>query len=373
LSMFPTSVAPNASRLELFGRHALIYEPPRHGDGVHDVLAVLYGGPPLREYERRALTTLVGYLCGGRAGHVLTETFNTSSKLSVHYTDRGQSTPRKSPPVPLVHFSQITYARLVYDEIPRLAARLASIYAERGADARLRMRTLDAALHHYAEGVDSAYPTTRILRIAVAFEALVNLVTHDSRPNESILSSSAFKRLRRSLLASLKQIHEHDPRSISSEQAKRLATKINQLNIGSNTARVRRFWEAIKVTRAKGDDELIRRLRNESVHMGFVGDEGTRQSILRNYRSANRLIDLFNRAFLAYLGYRGPVLTADEERWVNAKTGRAFKLPSVPQIEPQRLEITTTAPEVNHAVAATLEQLQRIRRKPRSRRRRRAP
>jgi len=181
---------PGAIRCALVGRPALIYVPPRHDDHRGQLTAVLYHGPPFKDPERRALTSAIGYLCGGRANHALTETFDVRRKLSITYTERGSATTRMSPPVPLDRATPHAY--LIAREIPALTQRLATFYRD---GSREQSHTLDAVLHHYAEGVDSAYSTTRTLRLAVAFEALVNLVTSDYETNERItpkLNTSAY-------------------------------------------------------------------------------------------------------------------------------------------------------------------------------------
>jgi len=127
-------------------------------------------------------------------------------------------------------------------------------------------------------------------------------------------------------------------------EANRFMTKFEHLNSGSNTKRIISFWDQTKVVRSKATDDLIRRLRNDSVHQGFISDESSRRAILRNHDDANRLVDIFNRCFLAYFGYRGPVRTADGKRWVHARSGRKYVVPALPPGPQIQINITTTLP-----------------------------
>jgi hypothetical protein len=67
---------PDSIRLNLLGRPALIYIPPRHSNDERPVTAVLYHGAPFKESALHALTSVIGYLSGGRGNHALTETFD---------------------------------------------------------------------------------------------------------------------------------------------------------------------------------------------------------------------------------------------------------------------------------------------------------
>jgi hypothetical protein len=72
-------------------------------------------------------------------------------------------------------------------------------------------------------------------------------------------------------------------------------------------------------------------------------------------------VDLFNRAFLSYLGYGGPVRTADGKRWVHARSGRRFTVPSIPPGPQLQINLTSPpAPAMDLVETQALEGLQRL-------------
>jgi hypothetical protein len=198
------------------------------------------------------------------------------------------------------------------------------------------------------------------LRVAVAFEALVNLVTADRDPNEPITTTVKYRRLRKALEETLKGVQQGAAPLLNITEVARFKKKLEQLNLGSNTKRIAKFWDETKVVRSKSTDELIRRLRNDSVHQGFVGDESSRRAMWRNHDDANRLINIFNRSLLSYLGYRGPVRTADNKGWVHARSGRKYTVPALPPGPQIQINITTTLPPLTPTDSTAFAGLQKL-------------
>ncbi len=303
-------------------------------DGAEDHLAVVRVGQPLPTEDMSVLGAFIGYCTGGRARNGATEIYDMNGKLAVHLHDRGQPTARRSPPMPLDRPSPYAVPYV----IRHLPTILDAMATWRARDAR----SFDAVFHHYAEGVDSAYPITRTLRLAVAFEAFVNLVTQDFAENEPIMDDH-FETVRDVLYAELEgQKKPNGP--LSDVQYERLKTKITNLNVASNSRRQRAFWEAVPIAHSKADDGLLRRLRNDSVHRGYVGEDQTREGLLAASADADRLTDLFNRAVLTYAGYAGPVRSSADGSWLEPISAERFRVPPMPPNPTLHIQHTVSMP-----------------------------
>lgn len=342
---------PSTLQLETFGTRTIIYRPPQHAPEENAYTAIFRIGEPLDGGRSSVLSAFLGYITGGRCAKVLTETYAIDHKLSTEYVDRGTATKRRQYPIPLESPSDYTW-----HIVERLPVLLDAFERWRAAD----RRAFEAVLHHYGEGVDSNYPTTRILRLAVAFEAFVNLVTGDTAPNENISDHDDFVGLRNELRRTLKDFADSHPQQIDAGKACRYKTKIDSVNQASNTRRITRFWEIVPISRSAADDTLLRRLRNESVHLGYVGEESTSDGLRRNAQDADRLVDILNRAILAHAGYTGPVLRAREPRWLDAISGLPYVLPQLPPREHLPIEITTTVSAMTSEEAAAAVRLAAI-------------
>ena len=342
---------PSCIRFNIFGRPAIIYRPPLHfATEGSEHRAVVYLGEPLSDERRAVLSTFLGYVTGGRSRNVLTETFAIDRKRRTIYHDRGLPTERRCPPIPTDRATP--YATLITSQFPQL---LEAFTRWDLADTK----SFSAIFHHYAEGVDSSYPVTRILRLAVAFEAFVNLVTQDTKENENIVVHDSYVPLRDHLLAALAEYAEGDRALFTAYVEGRYRTKILNANIASNTQRARRFWEIVPVVRSPEDNELLRRLRNESVHLGFVGDDLSFEGLRKNAIDAERLSDLFNRCVLVYAGYTGPMLSA-RGAWLQPLSGEPFATPELPRGPTLEVRFETPAPALDAAEAAAAESLQRM-------------
>jgi hypothetical protein len=339
-------------RTLFLGQPILIYDPSTHENGDFDYLAVIYVGRPLDDHKHAVLLALVGYLSGGRAVSVLQEQFDSARKLRTAYLDRGQPTIRRSPPIPIDRVTP--HSMLMVNEFPRLAEAF-------NRWKTTESRSFEAVFHHYAEGVDSNYPTTRILRLAVALEAFINLVTGDSSSNEKIIEDDGrFNVIRNHLLNDLSSYRDENTDRLTENELRRLALKITNMNSASNTRRLDKFWSAVPIEKSPDDERLLRRLRNESVHLGYVGEEGTREGLLRNAADADRLTDIFNRAVLAYAGYAGPVRSAHDGSWIEAVSGERFNPPPLPPGDSIELRMDVTVPSMSPSEAEAAERLQRI-------------
>jgi hypothetical protein len=301
-------------------------------DAVDDHLAVVRVGKPLPPEDKAVMGAFIGYCTGGRARNVATETFDMDGKLATVIHDRGQPTTRRSPPMPLDQPSPYV--------VPFVIAHLPTILDAMTTWRARDFRSFDAVFHHYAEGVDSAYPVTRTLRLAVAFEAFVNLVTQDFAENERIMDSD-FETVRDALYAGINgQLQPNGP--LTSVQHQRLRNKIMNLNSASNTRRQRSFWASVPIDRTNADDALLRRLRDESVHRGYVGEDQTPEGLLEAAADADGLTDLFNRAVLTYAGYSGPVRSSVNGSWLEPISAQRYRVPGLP---------TNPTLEIQHAVS----------------------
>lgn len=323
----PLSIIPGVQaysrglQTSLLGRNVLLYKPPTNDSSMPShSLALLCLEASFCEDELRVLSQFFTLLGGCRVTHVLHESFDAQKKLTVEYGTRSKATKQASPAIPLNNHLPVGYAAI--EHLPNLLERMASVY--RVGDSA----SLDAALHHYVEGVDSSYSVTRILRLSIAFEALVNLVTGDRMTSEKIIEDDTLFKSIETLLKSVLDNRDNSyVASLTSIQIDRLKTKIHNMNQASNTKRIRLFWTLLGVTHSNEDDELIRRLRNESTHNGYVSDDG--EDVWKNYDDSKRLADMFNRCLLAYLGYEGPVRKADSQDCVHALTNEPYVVASI--------------------------------------------
>ena len=303
-------------------------------EDVEDHLAVVHLGDPLPPDDKSVLGTFIGYCTGGRARNIATEAFDRDGKLAMEIHDRGQPTARRTPPMPLDQPSPYV-GPLVMRHLPKILDAMATW---RARDAR----SFDAVFHHYAEGVDSVYPVTRTLRLAVAFEAFVNLVTQDFAENEPIMDAD-FETVRDALYASV-NAQKKPAGPLTDLQLQRLLNKITNLNSASNTRRQRAFWAAVPIEHSKADDDLLRRLRNESVHRGYVGEDQTREGLLAAAADADRLTDLFNRAVLTYAGYPGPVRSTTDGSWLEPISAERYRVPPLPPNPTLQIQHTASMP-----------------------------
>jgi hypothetical protein len=335
-----------------FGSRTVLYVPNSRSEEAKTYLAAARIGE-LTPWQRSVFVTFIGYITGGRASNVLTETFSIAAKLQTTVHDAVESTTRKQPPVPILRAGP--YARLVTRHFETL---LQAFERWRIIDEK----TFDAVFHHYAEGVDSHYPVTRILRLSIALDAFINLVTQDKAENENILEKNPFNKLYGQLEKVAADFFTADGDKADTTSEARIRGKISGLNTASNTRRSNRFWTIVTIALDAADKKLLRRLRNESVHKGFVGDSTDGGDVLKDADDADRLCDILNRALLFYAGYTGPVLSSRDGKWITVTTGQRYHVPKLP--DGLTINITHTlnarplTPEEQQAVAL-LSQLQR--------------
>lgn len=286
--------ARNAFVVNVFGRDARIYQP------AEDFVAVVHEGEPLADDERSALTSLLAYLAGNRLAHISTETFGADSRLSYEYHARGQRTERGLPPLRIDHWTETPVA--IAEQLGALLHAMLELY-------RAKPMKLDAALHHYFEGVNSNYPVSRTLQLAVAIDALVAL--HIGNKEMPIIDRDVFKKL----IKPVRQVLDLALRAfaVPDDPARQLRNKLDNLNKASARRRQNSFWKSVGISLTPAELEILD-TRHEVVHEGHLGEERGREALMENYRRSNVLANLFNRAFLTILGWRGAYRDANDPR-----------------------------------------------------------
>lgn len=286
--------APNAFIVTLFGRDARIYQP------ADDFVAVVHDGEPLTDDERSALTSLLAYIAGNRLAHISTEIFGSDSRLSYEYHARGQSTERGLPPLRIDHWTETP--RAIAQHFGTLLDAMLSLY-------RTKPMKLDAALHHYFEGVNSNYPVSRTLQLAVAVDTLVAL--HAGTKELPIIDRGIFKKI----IKPVRHVLDLALRAfaIPDDQAKQLRNKLDNLNEASARQRQLAFWKSVGIE-LTAEELAVLDTRHEVVHEGHLGNERGREALMENYRRSNVLANLCNRAFLTMLGWNGLYQDANDPR-----------------------------------------------------------
>lgn len=339
---------PNAVFLRCFGRKAIVHHPITYAETDKSYLAITYLGEPLGKIESAVLSGFIGYITGGRAANVATETFSLEEKLRTVIHDRGKATVRKRPPIPITQ--PTPYAQLITRSLSTVLEEFARWY---GVD----HNSFEAIFHHYAEGVDSSYPVTSTLRLIIAFEAFINLVTQDKKENEKIVDTNMFTPVRDVLVATVTTYQAANATAFDAEALVRFVRKLTNLNSGSNTKRIKRFWELVDIVVSSDDQQLIRRLRNASVHEGFLVDEEGRQNLSGSANDMARLCDLLNRAILHYAKYTGPVLSAVDGTWLDPRSGASYQVPPVPHGGTIEITQTDTSPAMTPKEGAAFDAL----------------
>lgn len=286
--------APNAFSVTIFGRDARVYQP------VEDFVAVVHEGDPFTDDERSALTSLLAYLAGNRLAHISTETFGDECRRSYEYHALGQRTEQGLPPLRIDHWTETP--RVIAKDFGRLVQSVFELY-------KSKPMKLDAALHHYFEGVNSNYPVSRTLQLAVAIDTLVALrICTDELP---IIDRTLFKQL----IKPVRQVLDLALRAfvVPPDQAKQLRDKLDNLNKVSARRRQHSFWQAVGISLTPEELEILD-TRHEVVHEGHLGEDRGRDALLENYRRSNVLANLFNRAFLTMLGWSGTYRDANDPR-----------------------------------------------------------
>ncbi|HTW85605.1 MAG TPA: hypothetical protein VMD91_16155 [Candidatus Sulfotelmatobacter sp.] len=288
---FDLMTARDAYIVNIYGRDARIVQ-----SGANHV-SLIHEGEPLQDSQVDDVQTLIQYLCGNRGQHITTETFDATGRLTYEFNERSGPTERGQPPIQLDHWTTTT--NLV---APQFEAMLSAIR-------RLRDKApvkLDAAFHHYFEGVNSSYPVTRILMLAVAIDTLVALQIGNQR-QASIIDNRIFQRAIKPIRAAVERSLAAE--SVPSDKATKILNKLQSLNNASAAQRQRDFWTDLGINLTTEEAEVLES-RHEVVHEGHVGSERTSDALWDNYRRSGVLANLFNRAMLALLGWNGPYLDA---------------------------------------------------------------
>jgi hypothetical protein len=288
-----TVTAPNAYAVTAFGREVRIVQ------SASNHVSVLHDGPPLCDDEVGRVLSLVQYFCGNRGEHVSTETFGAAGRLTFAFHERASATSQGVAPVRIDHWTPTP--TLIERDFEPMLARMRALQAKSS-------QKLDAAFHHYFEGVASSYPVTRILMLAVAIDTLVALEIGNQR-QANILDLEIFNRLLPSIREAIDEALARE--NVVGADAQKIRNKLAGLNNAGAAQRQRDFWASLAIDLTEEEDEVLKR-RHEVVHEGHVGSERTAESLWGNYRRSAVLANLFNRAMLKLLGWTGPYLDATD-------------------------------------------------------------
>jgi len=308
----PIFRANDAIRVDLFGRPATLYSPSRderfEGVDVPERIGVVYVGEQLEAVEFEALSTLLGYLAGGRLSHLSTEQFIPARRLSCQRVNRGKATKRFTLPLPTGVFDRPL--------APTVMSQFGSMLRNLHTAITRNPKGTASAFHHYAEARSHTYPTTSVVLMSVAIDALISLMTGDSQSNATLMAAEKFDLIEPRLQQVLDRAFADEPDlSNMGHQHERLARKIREgLNTVSNTKRLERFWVDLCGIKLTKDELALLGTRHIALHEGHLGgDERDVTTLRENYVKATRLANMFNRGVLAsLLRYEGPVLDATD-------------------------------------------------------------
>jgi hypothetical protein len=283
--------ARNAYAVMVFGRDARIVQ------SAADHVSLVHDGSPFAPDEVGLILSLIQYLCGNRGGHVSTETFGKIGRLTFTFHERASATSQGVAPVKIDHWTPTP--EIVARDFESMLTRMRSLQSKSA-------QKLDAAFHHYFEGVASSYPVTRILMLAVAIDTLVALEIGNQR-QAHILNQEIFNKLLPSIRAAVDEAIARE--NVAEADAQKIRNKLAGLNNAGAAQRQRDFWSALAIDLTKEEVHVLER-RHEVVHEGHVGSERTPKGLWGNYRRSAILANLFNRAMLKLLGWTGPYLDA---------------------------------------------------------------
>ncbi len=293
--------AHNAFVVEAFGRKARLYNPSV-ADGK--ATAIVYEGDRFDQAQTLALRGLMNFLLGKRLRHVSTESLADARLLAFEYHEVGEATERGLPALAIEHQARAT--TFLADNFGPM---LDKFYALRQG---VPMK-LDATFHHYYEGANSNYPTSRILTFAVAIDALAALWWKQrTRPGvigRDVFSDDVLPVIRTAMRAALAAV------GISGPRANQLVARLDGMNESSSSKRQAAFWRHVNIVLTE-EERAVLRTRHSVVHEGHVGDDVDEATLLLNDRRSRILANLFNRAMLRLLGWSGPYRDAlsGEER-----------------------------------------------------------
>jgi hypothetical protein len=293
--------AHNAFVVEAFGRRARIYNPSV-ADGK--AMAIVYEGERFDQTQTLALRGLMNFLLGKRLRHVSTESLADARLLAFEYHEVGGATERGLAALKIEHQARAT--ALLADNFGPM---LDKFYVLRqGAPMKL-----DATFHHYYEGANSNYPTSRILTFAVAIDALATLWwKQQARPGiigRDVFSDGVLPAIRTTMRSALGAV------GIAGPRADQLVARLDGMNEPSSSKRQAAFWRHVDIVLTE-EERAVLRTRHSVVHEGHVGDDADEATLLLNDRRSRILANLFNRAMLRLLCWNGPYRDAlsGEER-----------------------------------------------------------
>jgi hypothetical protein len=289
---FELLVAANAYKVTMFGVPARIWQ------AREDYIAVIHEGEPLDDDKQSALRNLVAYLVGKRLAHESTERFNGAVRLSYEYFGRSENTQQASAPLQIDYWSSTP--RLLGERFDAILQKMYQLYCKKPI-------ALDAALHHYFEGVNSGFPVSRTLQLAVAVDTLVTLVIGND--DEVLITNKIeFKRLIKPVRKALKETLNTS--TLTTRQKNQLESKLDGLNKASAKQRQAAFWTSVGIELMEEEQKVLD-TRHQVVHEGHLGSELGGDALWENYRRSNILANLFNRAMLSLLDWDGDYRNAN--------------------------------------------------------------
>lgn len=286
----------NALITRIFSRPALIYHA---GEAFGEpVLAVLYEGAPLERDESWALDWLVTYLSGRRHGIRSVECLSRDTGLlSATIRASRQPTRRAIRPLYLSQFPGLAANDRVAAVFPDLLTQVLAI-AQGPDDAQRRMT---ATLHAYQDATDTDYPASRYRNLAVALDALMALVAGRRK-------TTVDGRLYRPFSKLFKKTIKNAP-WIPSAARSAWISLLHKINEEPVKERQRRFFVRLGIDLDRLSEPALKN-RNPAVHEGFFGpDDGQIEGLLEIAGTTDRLVEIFNRAMLSFIGYDGPYRT----------------------------------------------------------------
>jgi hypothetical protein len=279
----------NTFNVSVFEREARVFNVLGHDR----VIGVAYRGAPLEHEQRSSLRLLLAYASGNRSWHASTETFDEYGQLLVTVR-RSYRTGSAIGTAPLLLDPWSSTNQLFAETFATMLDRIHEVRVN-------NPERLDAVVHRYFEGSSSSYPADRLLDMAVAIDALISLVM-GTKQKPIIDDKPKFRALRKGLVKTLRGI----TRRLGLKQGDigEFERMLNNLNKPAAAARARAFWTRIGISLTDLEKKALAS-RPYSVHESLYGDEGTASGLREKYDLSCVLINLFNRAFLSELGWRG--------------------------------------------------------------------
>ncbi len=288
--VFGRSTGENGLRSRLFEREALL-RPTKLGD--EPLLAVAYEGPPLAPQQSVSILTVLSLVFGRDLDAVAELAVdvegNTASRRL--YADRSRCEREPRPALMCTHAQTVSALgaslttmvekarRLRFDDDGPIDSAVITLLACNGGRRDFEIRDIVLALDTMVE--------------SPAFTPKEGRIVEDFGP------------IAEHMHAAIKTLPGDVPKALLI----RLRERIAEANQTFMTARRERFWKTVGFIPTPEEIRALRR-RNTVSHKGFVDveDVAAERALFLDLRRARTLV---NEAFLALLGYDGPVPTVE--------------------------------------------------------------